>query len=307
MKIGVLTWDKTGLDPDEPGLAEFGKGRGHQVSMFALEDVRYVPRAGGGFDLSLAGEPAQSFDAIISRAKLYGDDWQDRVERLTLLSNVPGVRLHAPADAWVRGYSKLQCTQRLAMGGIPVPPTRSATTLADLELAHQEWGTIIVKPSFQMMGTDVQQITDLTAQAELAQDLLDRYRTLAVMPYWPTRYGEYRLTVAGDTSCVTIFKLPPVGMWRCNTHAGAIYERIEAPGDLRDLAFRAVRLMGLTLAGIDALPTDDGWVILEVNPVPGGLSIFGEQAQRETLAGVYDWVEKQAALAAGAVAAGAGA
>jgi ribosomal protein S6--L-glutamate ligase len=88
-------------------------------------------------------------------------------------------------------------------------------------------------------------------------------------------------------------------MWRCNTHAGATFERVEAPDELRDLAFRAVRLMGLTLAGVDALPTDDGYVILEVNPVPGGLAAFGEQARRETLAGIYDWVEKQAAVEPG--------
>lgn len=294
MKIGVLTWDNTGLDPDGPALAEHGRGRGHETSLFALEDVRYIPRAKGGFDLSLAGELAQSYDAIISRAKLYGDDWQDRVERLTLLSNVMGARLHAPADAWVRGYSKLQCTQRLALGGIPVPPTRSATTLEDIGTAHQDWGTIIVKPSFQFSGTDVEQITDLEAQKDLALDLLQRYHTLACMPYWPTEYGEYRLTVGG-TSCVTTFKLPPVGAWRCKTLEGATFERIQAPVELEDIAFRAVRLMGLTLAGVDALPTDDGYLILEVNPVPGMLDMLGEEARQETLAGVYDWVEKQAA------------
>lgn len=44
------------------------------------------------------------------------------------------------------------------------------------------------------------------------------------------------------------------------------------------------------------MATDDGYVILEVNPVPGGLGVFGEEARRETLAGIYDWVEKQAVL-----------
>ena len=115
------------------------------------------------------------------------------------------------------------------------------------------------------------------------------------MPCWPTEYGEYRLTVAGDTSCVTTFKLPPVGAWRCKTLEGATFERVDAPAELEDLAFRATRLMGLTLAGVDALPTEDGFVILEVNPVPGMLDMLGEQARQETLAGVYDWVEKQAA------------
>lgn len=312
MKVGILTWDKTGYDPDEPALAECGRGRGHQVSLFAIEDVSYVPRAGGGFDVSVAGDPARSFDAIISRANLYGDysygDWQDRVERLTLLSNVPEVRLFDPADAWIRGYSKLHGTQRLAEAGFPVPPTRSATTMAGLETACREWGTIIAKPSFGMRGIGVERFTDLTApdQAELAGELLGRYRTLACMPYYPTKYGEYRLTIAGDTSCVTALKIPPVGVWRCKSRQGATYERVDAPAELEELAFRAVRQMGLTLAGVDALPTEDGYVILEVNPVPGSLSIFGGEACQDTLAGIYDWVERHAGTEANGVPAASG-
>lgn len=305
MKVGILTWDKTGYDPDEPGLAECGRSRGHQVSMFAIEDLGYVPRAQGGFDVFAAGEPAQSFDAIISRANLYGDytygDWQDRVERLSLLSGVPGVRLFDPADAWTRGYSKLQGTQRLADAGLPVPPTRSAITMADVEAACREWeGTAIVKPSFEMRGNGVELITDLTAQdqADLVSELLKRYRTLLCMPFYPTKYGEYRLTIAGDT-CVTAFKIPPTGAWRCKSRQGATYERADAPAELEEMAFRAVRLMNLTLAGVDALPTEDGYVILEVNPVPGSLSIFGSAAAQETIGGIYDWVEKHIDAVAG--------
>jgi ribosomal protein S6--L-glutamate ligase len=84
-------------------------------------------------------------------------------------------------------------------------------------------------------------------------------------------------------------------VWRCKTLEGATFERTDAPAELADMAFRAVRLMGLTLAGVDALPTEDGYLILEVNPVPGMLDMLGEEARQETVAGVYDWVEKQAA------------
>jgi ribosomal protein S6--L-glutamate ligase len=299
MKVGILTWDKAGYDPDEPALAEAGRTRGHAISMFAIEDVSYVPRARGGFDVFVAGEPAQSFDAIISRADLNGDyshgSWQDRVERLTLLSSVPGVRVFDPADVRVRA-SKLQGTQRLADAGIPVPPTRSATSMADVAHACREWGTIVVKPSFEMRGRGVERITDLAAQdqADLVGDLLGRYKTLACMPYYPTEYGEYRLTIGGDTSCVTALKIPPVGVWRCKSRQGATYERTDAPAELEEMAFRAVRLMGLTLSSVDALPAEDGYIILEVNSVPGSLSIFGREACQETLTGVYHWVERHA-------------
>ncbi len=297
MRVGVLGWDHGELDKDSIALQDFGRARGHETALFTLEDFRYIPVASGGFDLLLAGAPARSFDAVISRANLYGDDWQDRVERLTILSNVPGVRVFDPAEAWVAGYSKLQCAQRLAACGLPALPTRSATSMADIELACQEWGTIIVKPSFQFSGTDVERITDPAADRDLLLDLLSRYSTLACVPYWPTEYGEYRLTVAGDTSCVTTFKLPPVGVWRCKTKEGATFERVDAPPELVDIAFRATRAMGLTLAGVDALPTDDGYAVLEVNPVPGYLDMLGEEARQETLTAMYDWVEKQ--LAAG--------
>ena len=300
MKVGILTWDKTGYDPDEPAMAEAGRNRGHAISMFALEDVSYVPRATGGFDVFVDGEPAQSFDAVISRADLYGDytygGWQDRVERLTLLSSVPGVRVFDPADAWVRGYSKLLGTQRLADAGLPVPPTRSATTMADVAHACRDWGTIIVKPSFEMRGRGVERITDLAAQdqADLVGDLLGRYKTLACMPYYPTEYGEYRMTVAGDKSCVTMLKIPPADTWRVKTRQGATYERVDAPAELEEMAFRAVRLMGLTLSSVDALPVAGGYMILEVNSVPGSISLLGRAACQETMNGVYDWVERHA-------------
>jgi ribosomal protein S6--L-glutamate ligase len=295
VKIGLLAWDNIGTDPDEPAFTDMGKNRGHEMHQFSLEDITYVPRPGGGFGLLLAAEPAESFDAVFSRAKLYGGDWQDRVERLTLLSQVLGTRLHSPADAWVRGYSKFQCAQWLAGAGLPVLPVRSATTLAEIELACREWGTIIVKPSFEYAAAGVERVTDPSdpAQAKLVADLLARYATLGCTPYVPTEYGEYRLTIGGE-SCVTAFKIPPVGMWRCKSREGATFERVNPPRELLDMAIRATRLMGLTMAGVDALPARDGYVILEVNPVPGILDMFGADARRETFEGVYDWIETHA-------------
>jgi ribosomal protein S6--L-glutamate ligase len=291
VRVGVLAWDGE-TDPDLPALMSTGQARGHQITVFTVKEISYRPDPAGGFDVSLAGHQVSEFDAIISRAKLYGADWQDRVERLTLLSNVPGVRMFAPADAWVTGYSKLLCTQRLAQAGFPVPPTRSATSMADVQAAFDEWGMVIVKPSFQYSGTDVERVTDMAADADMIAGLLAKYSTLACMPFWPTKYGEYRLTVAGE-ACVTTLKLPPPGAWRCKTLEGASFERVDGPPELVDMAVRATRLMGLALSGVDALPTEDGYVILEVNPIPGFLDLHGEQARLEIMNGLFDWVERQ--------------
>lgn len=294
MKIGILGWDYSGIDPDGPNLMEFGRERGHETSFCTLKEIDYRP-GDRGPDLLLKGEPATSFDAIVCRAKLYGADFQDRIERMTMLSNVPGIRMFDPVDVWLNGCSKFLMNQQLAQAGLPVPPIRSATSLEDIAAACAEWGDVIVKPSFGFSGKDVERITDLTADKDVAERLLTTYQTLVCQPYYPTQYGEYRITIAGDVSPLNMLKLPAAGSWRCKTLEGASFERLDAPRDLLDLSFAATRCMGMTLAGLDILPTPDGYVILEVNPVPGFLDMFGREQHRATLGGVYDWVEKKVA------------
>ena len=72
-----------------------------------------------------------------------------------------------------------------------------------------------------------------------------------------------------------MLKLPAYGSWRVKTLEGATFERLDTPPELAELALRATRAMGMTLAGLDILPTPDGYVVLEVNPVAGFLNIFG--------------------------------
>ncbi|MEU9094486.1 RimK family alpha-L-glutamate ligase [Streptomyces sp. NPDC087901] len=294
MRIGLLGWDYSGIDPDGHHLVEYGRERGHETSFFTLEDMAYRPGPSGP-TLTLRGEPAESFQAIINRCKLYGDDWQDRVERLSMLSNVPGVRLFDPADVWVTGYSKFLMAQRLAAAGLPVPQVRSVASLADVEAACAEWGPVILKPSFGYRGIDVERVVDPIAGKETAEDLLSRFPTLVCQPYLPTEGGEYRIVVAGDATPLNVLKLPAAGSWRCKTVEGASYERFDAPDELIDLSLRATRAMGMTLAGLDILPTADGYVILEVNPIPGFLALMGREQHRQVLGGVYDWVEESVA------------
>ena len=91
-----------------------------------------------------------------------------------------------------------------------------------------------------------------------------------------------------------MLKLPAYGSWRVKTLEGASFERLDTPPELAELALRATRAMGMTLAGLDILPTPDGYVVLEVNPVAGFLNIFGAGPQWEVYTGVYDWIEKHA-------------
>jgi ribosomal protein S6--L-glutamate ligase len=303
MKIGILGWDHGRWDRAAPSLLAHGRERGHEMSLCTLEEVRYVPGQHGPTVL-LGDQDATSFDAVISRANLIGDgwasdqlhdstQWRDRVERITMVDRVLGPRLFDPIDVRLTGASKFLMAQRLAEGGFPVPPFCSVSTVEDVDAALADWGDVIVKPSYGLRGIDVERVTDLSAQRAVVDDLLARYGTLICQPFYPTQFGEFRITVAGEVTPINMLKLPPVGSWRCKTLEGASFERFDAPDDLIDLAVRATRHLGMTLSGLDVLPVPDGYMILEVNPVPGFLDIFGERAHQESLAGIFDWVEKQ--------------
>jgi ribosomal protein S6--L-glutamate ligase len=303
VKIGVLGWDHGDEDPDSPGLAEAGRRLGHDTSLFTLDEVTYRAAA-SGLRVLLGGEPAESFDAVICRANLYGDwhtrpftGWEERLERLQSVDAVLGEgRMFDPAEVWFTGYSKFLTAQRLAAAGLPAPPTRSATSVADVAAAVADWGATVVKPSFGLRAMDVERVTDTAdpADAAVVERLLGSYGTLLCTPYFPTEYGEFRLTVAGDAMPINMLKLPAYGQWRVKTLEGASFERLEAPPELAELALAAARAMGMTLAGLDILPTAGGYVVLEVNPVAGFLNIFGEQPRQEVFTAVYDWVAKHA-------------
>lgn len=294
MKIGVLGYDYGELDPDGPVIVEKGRARGHEMSFCTLEEVTCRARRTGGFDVLLGGEEADSFDAVLSRARLYGDDWRERAEKLELVSSVQGLPVFDPCDIYVMGHSKFLMAQRLAAAGLPVPPIRTATCLDDVAQACEEWGKTILKPSFGYGGTDVERICDPQTDAEVAQTLIDRYGILVCQPWWPTKYGEFRLTIGGHATCEAMFKLPPVGSWKCKTMEGATFERIDPPADLAEIAFRAAEVLDFTLAGVDLLPTPDGYVILEVNPLPGLLNMLGDVSRHSLLMAVYDWIEQHA-------------
>lgn len=294
MRIGVLGWDYSGIDPDGFRLVDHGRERGHETSFATLDEVAF--RDGpAGLQVTVKGEPAESFDAFINRSRIFGEGAQERVERLGALSRVPGLPLFGPLDAWLTASSKFRTAQALAAAGLPTPPVRSVASTADVEAACAAWGPVILKPSHGFAGTDVERITDVAAQEDLVGELLRRTPTLLCQPFYPTSGGEYRITVAGATAPINILKLPRPGNWRCKTLEGASFERLHAPEELIDISLRAARALGLTLAGLDILPHRDGYLILEVNEVPGFLGILGADQHRQVLDGVYDWVEQHTA------------
>jgi ribosomal protein S6--L-glutamate ligase len=262
MRVGIVGWDRT--EYESLHLLRAGGSRGHETTLFTLDDVCW-----GGDGPLVSGRPAGEFDVILSRAQLRRERWQPDLERLTLLSDLPGTPILDPAAEFVAAESKFVQVQRFRAAGLPVLPTVCCSSVAEVRSAVETWGTTVVKPSFGLEGNDVELVPAGAPLPPVVERLLRRYENLVAQPYLPHPRGAARLTVVGGEMVLAFLRVPAPGGWKANVAQGARVEPFTPSPELVELALRATAAMSITTAGVDFLLGPDGPVVGEINNGPG--------------------------------------
>jgi [lysine-biosynthesis-protein LysW]--L-2-aminoadipate ligase len=177
-----------------------------------------------------------------------------------------GVDVLNPPGALVAAHDKLLTARVLRLAGLPHPHT---TLLAPALPAAVPELPLVLKPRFGSWGRDV----ELCETAEELEDALAR----AQGHHWFRMHGalaqelvdphgwDLRVIVAGGRVVGSARRVALPGEWRTNVALGANVEPADAPALARTLALAAVEAVGADLAGVDLLPTRNGFVVLEVN------------------------------------------
>jgi RimK family alpha-L-glutamate ligase len=177
-----------------------------------------------------------------------------------------GVRVLNGPRALRASHDKLLTARLLADAGLPHP--RTAQVSSDAPPPPFEL-PVVVKPRFGSWGRDVNACRTL---GELATCL----ETLRLKPWFqatgalvqelvaPLGY-DLRLVVAGGRVIGAIQRVAAPGEWRTNVALGARREPVVPPPQACELALAAASAVGGALVGVDLLPRDDGFVVLEVN------------------------------------------
>jgi glutathione synthase/RimK-type ligase-like ATP-grasp enzyme len=272
MKLGVLAWEKA--EPESEGIAAIARARGHGATVFDLDDVRCGPGRSGA-TVTIADRELSEFDVILCRADLSTPPWTEKIQQILLLSGEPGVTMLDGFEDHIRAASKRSMLQRLALEGIPVPPTRACTSRLEVRDAFEEWGEIVVKPALGYRGIDVDRLLDGPTAGALAHAaaLIDRHGVLLCQPYL-RHEGDFRVLVIGDqVSACTRFDTRGE-RWKPfpgddPDQRPVNFDYIQPTVELADLGLNATKAMGLTMAGVDIILSEAGLTVIEVNPVPG--------------------------------------
>jgi [lysine-biosynthesis-protein LysW]---L-2-aminoadipate ligase len=177
-----------------------------------------------------------------------------------------GVDVRNRPAALIVAHDKLLTARTLRLAGLPHP---QATLISPgLPVAVPEL-PVVLKPRFGSWGREVERCTT----AEELDDALVRLHRKA----WFREHGalaqelveprgwDLRLVVAAGRVVGAACRIAQRGEWRTNAALGAQVEPVDPPPIARELALAAAQAARADLVGVDLLPTQRGFVVLELN------------------------------------------
>jgi len=176
-----------------------------------------------------------------------------------------GIRVLNGAGSLLAVHDKLLTARALAQAGLPLPPT--AAWSGEMEPPLEP--PVVVKPRFGSWGRDVLRCADRAELARVHDGIRDkrwfRRHGAVLQALVPPAGHDLRLLVAGSRVVGAAMRVAAPGEWRTNMSLGAALRPASPEASACALALAAAATVGADLVGVDLLPVDDGYVVLELN------------------------------------------
>lgn len=215
------------------------------------------------------GKPAADFDVLVPRLSRttaqYGEEVIAHFEWI-------GTPVVNRAKSIAAARHKFHSLRILAQHGLPVPPSLTVGSATFLENAVAGIGEypFILKPFHGTHGRGVILLDTPTSLTSVVDALCDLHEDYIIQPFISEAGGvDIRVLVVGGEAIAAMKRSASAGEFRANIHRGASGEAVSIPDEYTDVAIKAAAALELEIAGVDLLQTNEGPVVLEVNPSPG--------------------------------------
>jgi len=267
MHLAILNIAMT-HSPSTVRLRDVATAVGHEVTLLAATELVLAVKTGSLVAMR-RGEPLPRVDVVIPRLSAAGDPFG-----LTALRHFERIGVYSPnpSGAIALSHDKFATSQALATAGLPIPPSVATSRPGDIPEALERLGAgpFVVKTTHGSQGIGTMFAPTLAAASAITETLLANRVPVLLQGYVPTeRSADIRAFVVGSTVVAAMRRYARPGEFRSNLHRGALAERHNPTDAEASLAVAAAQTLGLSIAGVDLLPTNNGPVILEVNSSPG--------------------------------------
>ncbi|RUO42953.1 30S ribosomal protein S6--L-glutamate ligase [Aliidiomarina taiwanensis] len=290
MKIALLSRNQNLYSTRR--IVEAAEQRGHQISV--LDPLRcYMNINAKEPEIHIRGKRLEPFDAIIPRIgasiTFYGTAVLRQFEMM-------GTYPLNESVAISRSRDKLRSLQLLSRKGIGLPITGFASKPSDIpDLIEMVGGApLVIKLLEGTQGIGVVLAETRKAAESVIEAFMGLNANIMVQEYIKEAGGaDIRCFVLGDRVIAAMKRQAQPGEFRSNLHRGGSATLVKLSPAERATAVKAAKTMGLNVAGVDLLRSDNGPLVMEVNSSPGLEGI--EQATGKDIASeIIAFIEKNA-------------
>src|SRR5205085_7363571 len=176
------------------------------------------------------------------------------------------------SQAIARSRDKLRCLQLLSRHDIGLPPT-VYTRQADHVPAcieRVDGPPVVVKLLQGTQGIGVVLAESTAAASSVIEAFHGLEQNILIQKFIREANGsDIRALVVGRKVVAAMKRQAVAGEFRSNIHRGGTARSMKLPPDYRRTALAAARVLGLTVAGVDLIESDEGPMVMEVNSSPG--------------------------------------
>lgn len=266
MKLGILSAAPRCYSTQR--LKQAALERDHEVRV--LNTLRFaIELQHGEPDLYFRSKHLSDYDAVLPRIgasiTYFGTAVVRQFEQMDVYT--PNT-----ANGITNSRDKLRALQILSRHDIGIPHTTFVRGRADVLPAIERLGgaPVIIKILEGTQGVGVI-LAETTKVAEAIIETLQSARQNVLVQRFvaESKGRDIRALVVGDTVVAAMRRVAQGDEFRSNVHRGGRAEPIDLDSSFAETAVRAAQIMGLRVAGVDMLESDEGPQVMEVNSSPG--------------------------------------
>jgi ribosomal protein S6--L-glutamate ligase len=288
MRIAILSRNRTLYSTQR--LVEAGEKRGHEMIVVDHQKCVLVIEQNRP-QIIYKDHPLEGIDAVIPRigasVTFYGAAVVRQFEQMKIFSTVE-------SQALVRSRDKLRSLQLLAKAGLGMPKTAFAASSKDIDSVLQQVGgaPVVIKLLEGTQGIGVILAETHNSAKSVIEAFLDVEVNILVQEFIAEAKGSDIRAFIVDGQIVGAMRRQGVeGDFRSNLHRGGKATLVQLTAEEKATAMKAVKKLGLAIAGVDMLQSARGPLVMEVNSSPGLEGIEG--ATGVDIAGkIVEYVER---------------
>lgn len=220
-------------------------------------------------EVSHHGHILKDIDAIIPRI---GSSYTNYGAAIIRQFEQKGIYTTLSSDALIKARDKISCSQILSAKGLAVPKTivSNNSIIYEQLLNNFKEEKVVIKLINGTHGIGVI-LADKKTQAESILEAFNQNNQKSMIQEYisESQGSDIRIFVVDDEVVGSMKRQAREGEFRSNLHRGGSSKVEPITDSEKDIALKAVKYLGLKIAGVDMLRSKRGPLILEVNASPG--------------------------------------